>query len=123
MPLYGHEMDETITPLEAGLGMFVRLEKQSFLGKEALLLSQYPARVRVGLRITGRGIAREKCAVFQKGTQVGMTPPSGTFCPYLNEAVAMALRYGQKHVRGGNEAGSGTSGQARGGIGRRPAVL
>jgi aminomethyltransferase len=90
MPLYGHEMDETVTPLEAGLGMFVKLQKDNFIGKEALLKHQVPACVRAGLRMTGRGIAREKCAVYQGQSRVGMTT-SGTFCPYLNAAVAMAL--------------------------------
>jgi len=90
LPLYGHEMDETITPFEAGLGMFVKLQKESFIGKEALLQKREPERVRVGLRMTGRGIAREKCAVYRGDTQVGVTT-SGTFCPFLNAAAAMAL--------------------------------
>lgn len=37
MPLYGHEMDDTVTPLETDLGFFVKLEKEDFIGKEALL--------------------------------------------------------------------------------------
>ncbi|MCD8223989.1 MAG: glycine cleavage system aminomethyltransferase GcvT [Clostridiales bacterium] len=94
MPLYGHEMDETVTPLEAGLNFAVKLNKESFIGKEALA-SAGTSRVRVGLKVTGRGIVREHMAVYcddeQIGTkQVGMTT-SGTHAPYLGYPVAMAL--------------------------------
>lgn len=89
MPLYGHEMDDTVTPLEAGLGWAVKLGKEEFIGKAALL-AQKPARRRVGLDITGRGIAREHCDVWRGGERVGATT-SGTHCPYLKRAVAMAL--------------------------------
>ena len=44
MPLYGHEMTEEITPLEAGLGNFVKMEKPEFIGKQALLEKGVPAR-------------------------------------------------------------------------------
>ncbi len=90
MPLYGHEMDEEITPLETGLQMFVKMNKPDFIGKAALINRGEPKIARVGLAMTGRGIAREHCAVFQGEKQVGTTT-SGTFCPYLNQAVAMAL--------------------------------
>lgn len=89
MPLYGHEMDETVTPLETGLSYFVKLEKPEFIGKEALL-AQTPQRGRIGVRITGRGIAREGCAVYDGETRIGQIT-SGTFCPYLKAAVGMAL--------------------------------
>lgn len=36
MPLYGHEMDDTITPKEAGLGIFVKRDKEDFIGKKAI---------------------------------------------------------------------------------------
>ena len=90
MPLYGHEMDEQITPMEAGLGMFVKMDKPDFIGRAALEKRGEPERCRVGLRITGRGIAREQEEVLQNGQPVGHTT-SGTLCPYLNAAVAMAL--------------------------------
>ncbi len=90
MPLYGHEMDDHITPLETGLGMFVKMGKPDFIGKAALTGKGEPKVARVGLTMTGRGIAREHCAVFQGDRQVGVTT-SGTFCPHLNQAVAMAL--------------------------------
>lgn len=90
MPLYGHEMDETVDPLEAGLGFAVKLQKEDFVGKVALLAKGEPARRRVGLKVTGRGIIRENAPVFVGGVQIGRTT-SGTHCPYLGHAVAMAL--------------------------------
>lgn len=90
MPLYGHEMDENITPRETGLGMFVKMGKEDFIGKAALLEQGEPARCRVGLSIIGRGIVRENCPVYQGERQVGVTT-SGTHCPYLGRPAAMAL--------------------------------
>ena len=89
MPLYGHEMDETITPLEAGLGFGVKLGKEEFIGRDALLAKGEPQRVRVGLAVTGRGIVREHQPVLLDGRQVGVTT-SGTLCPFVNRAIAMA---------------------------------
>lgn len=90
MPLYGHEMDDTVTPLETGLQMFVKLDKPDFIGKRALVERGQPKRARVGIEMTGRGIAREQSPLYVGQEQVGMTT-SGTHCPYLNKAVAMAL--------------------------------
>ena len=90
MPLYGHEMDETITPLETGLGFAVKLEKEDFMGKAALISKGGPALCRVGLKAIGRGIIREGCPVFLEGRAVGRST-SGTHCPYLGGAYAMAL--------------------------------
>lgn len=90
MPLYGHEMDDTITPLEAGLGTFVKWEKESFIGKEALKRHRQPAKKRVGLKVTGRGIIREHCTVYCDGREIGCTT-SGTQGPYLGYPIAMAL--------------------------------
>ena len=90
MPLYGHEMTDEITPLEAGLDVFVKLGKEDFIGKRAPLEKGEPKLRRVGLKLVGRGIAREHCAVYAEGCAVGATT-SGTFCPYLGHAAAMAL--------------------------------
>jgi aminomethyltransferase len=90
MPLYGHEMDETITPFEAGLASAVKMNKPFFIGKEALTGKEKPGRIRTGLKITDRGIARENCPVLINGKNIGKTT-SGTFCPYLKAAMAMAL--------------------------------
>ena len=90
MPLYGHEMDETVTPLETGLGSYVKMNKPDFIGKKALEEKGEPARTRIGLKITGRGIAREHCDIYGNGRKIGATT-SGTHCPFLGYAVAMAL--------------------------------
>lgn len=90
MPLYGHEMTEEITPLEAGLGNFVKMEKSEFIGKQALLEKGVPARTRAGLKVTGRGIVRENCPVFSGEQPVGVST-SGTYLPYLGFPGAMAL--------------------------------
>lgn len=90
MPLYGHEMDDTISPRETGLGIFVKMKKESFIGKEALVAKGKPTVKRVGLRVTGRGIVREHEPVFYNGEMIGHTT-SGTHCPYLKEALAMAI--------------------------------
>lgn len=90
MPLYGHEMDETVSPLEAGLGFAVKLEKEDFIGKAALLADKPPKRTRVGLAVTGRGIVREHCPLYRDGVQIGETT-SGTHSPLLGKGIAMAL--------------------------------
>ena len=90
MPLYGHEMDEEITPLEAGLDFGVKLNKAEFIGRKALIAAGAPKRIRIGLEVTGRGIIREHQDVFASGVSIGRTT-SGTHCPYLGKAVAMAL--------------------------------
>ncbi|MCR5845870.1 MAG: glycine cleavage system aminomethyltransferase GcvT [bacterium] len=89
MPLYGHEMDATINPVEAGLGFFVKLGKDEFIGKEGIEASPC-ARERIGLAVKGRGIVREHMHVYKDGKEIGITT-SGTYMPYLKKACAMAL--------------------------------
>ncbi|MDD3921894.1 MAG: glycine cleavage system aminomethyltransferase GcvT [Eubacteriales bacterium] len=89
MPLYGHEMDDTVSPLETGLGIFVKLDKPDFIGREALLTAGEPRRARIGLAMVGRGIAREDCPVYAAGRRIGQTT-SGTHCPTVGP-IAMAL--------------------------------
>lgn len=90
MPLYGHEMNEEVSPLETGLGFAVKMKKEDFIGKTALENWPSPKRTRIGLQVTGRGIIREEQPVFKDGEQIGMTT-SGTHCPYLGYPIAMAL--------------------------------
>jgi aminomethyltransferase len=91
MPLYGHELNEDIDPLQAGLGWAVKFDKGDFLGREALLRRRQDAgrRVRVGLELEGKRIAREGAAVVADDRTVGVVT-SGTFAPTLNRAIAMA---------------------------------
>lgn len=90
MPLYGHEMDEEISPKEAGLGIFIKMDKEEFIGKEALIQREPLTRRRTGLKAVGRGIIREHQDVYLNGQKVGVTT-SGTHCPWLGCPVAMAL--------------------------------
>ncbi|MDL2324075.1 glycine cleavage system aminomethyltransferase GcvT [Ruminococcaceae bacterium OttesenSCG-928-A16] len=91
MPLYGHEMDDVITPREAALSFFVKMDKPDFIGKAALEEKGEPARRRTGLKMVGRGIAREGCAVYsQNGEEIGVVT-SGTQLPFVGYAGAMAL--------------------------------
>ncbi|MDL2219826.1 glycine cleavage system aminomethyltransferase GcvT [Ruminococcaceae bacterium OttesenSCG-928-O06] len=90
MPLYGHEMDEAITPYEAGLGMFVKPDAKNFTGKAALVGKNPPARRRTAIKVTGRGIAREGCEVYRNGEKVGVVT-SGTQLPFVGWPGAMAL--------------------------------
>lgn len=88
MPLYGHEMTDDITPVEAGLDFFVKMQKDDFIGKKALEEKGEPQKRRVGLIATGRGILREEMDIYSDGKKVGFTT-SGTKAPFLNRAVAM----------------------------------
>lgn len=90
MPLYGHELSEEISPLEAGLKFAVKMDKEDFIGKNALATMEPIKRKRVGLKMIGRGIAREDCVIYKDNQVVGHTT-SGTHCPYLNHAVAMGM--------------------------------
>lgn len=90
MPLYGHEMNDEITPFETGLGSFVKMQKEAFIGKEALQERGTPAVKRVGIKVTGRGIIREHADLYAGEKKIGVTT-SGTHCPYLKMPVAMAL--------------------------------
>lgn len=90
MPLYGHELSEEISPLEAGLKFAVKMDKDDFIGKKTLEALEPIKRKRVGLKIIGRGIAREDCTIYIDNQVVGHTT-SGTHCPYVNQAVAMGM--------------------------------
>jgi len=88
LPLYGHEIDETITPEEAGLQFAIDWNKD-FIGREAMF-QLVRKRTLIGLKITERGIARPNYPVFYGGVKVGHIT-SGTLSPTFNEALACAL--------------------------------
>jgi aminomethyltransferase len=93
MPLYGHEMDETITPLQAGLQWAVKFAKPDFIGKAALETQAAAgdfARI-VGLRLDGRVPARAGYPVLRDGVHTGAVR-SGSIAPSLGGAsIATAL--------------------------------
>ncbi len=90
MPLYGHELSEQIDPLTAGLKFAVKLSKD-FVGRPRLAeIAASPLdRVRVGLVLEGRRIAREHTPVKVGGDVIGEVT-SGTFSPTLQRTIAMA---------------------------------
>ena len=90
--LYGNDMDEAHTPLEAGLGWIVKLDKPSgFVGAEALRKQKAEGlrRKLVGFKLTGKGIARHGYPVLSKGSRVGEVT-SGTMSPMLKESIGLA---------------------------------
>jgi len=91
MLLYGQDMDETVTPLEAGLSWLVQFSKGEFLGRSALeqQSQQGVCRQLVGLQMQGRHIARHGYPVLYQDQRVG-TVSSGSFPPTLGQAIALA---------------------------------
>lgn len=91
MALYGHEIDETTTPFEAGLGWVVKLGKGDFLGRDALAAQREGEvpRTLVGFEVEGRGIARQGHAVVSDGEHVGAVT-SGTWSPTFEKALGLA---------------------------------
>jgi len=88
--LYGTDIDETTSPLEAPLAWTVKWEKGEFLGRDALAAQrqQGPVRKLVGLTVDGRAVARHGYPITQGERQVG-TVTSGTFSPTLQVSIAM----------------------------------
>lgn len=91
LPLYGHEISATITPLEAGLGMFVKLDKP-FIGRDALVKQKEEGLKRkvVGFELIDRGIPREGYPVFCKGVEVGRVT-TGYPAPTVGKTIGLAL--------------------------------
>lgn len=90
MPLYGHELNEQVDPLSAGLGWAVDLTK-NFIGAARLreIAKTGPTRKLVGLELEGQRIARQGTPVLRDGKPVGEVT-SGTLSPTLKKSIAMA---------------------------------
>ena len=90
MCLYGNDIDETTTPLEARIGWVVKLDKGDFVGKEALVKqkSEGVKRVRVGMKVMDRGIPRAGHDILKNGKMVGKVT-SGTLSPLLGYGIAV----------------------------------
>jgi aminomethyltransferase len=88
--LYGQDIDETTTPLEARLGWTVKLDKGDFVGRDALLRQRHEGVTRrlVGFEVTDRAIARHGCGLYREGQLLGQAT-SGTFAPFLRRSVGM----------------------------------
>ncbi len=90
MALYGHEIDATITPLEAGLAWIVKLDKGEFNGRAVLARQQNEGvrRKLIGFEMRGRGIARDGYEVMADGKRVGWVTSGGPY-PTLNKNIGM----------------------------------
>jgi aminomethyltransferase len=91
MPLYGHELDESTTPLEAGLGRYVKLARGGFIGAEAIARRRAEGlpRVLVGFELLVPGVARAEHAVAHAGRTVGRVT-SGAPSPTLGRSIGLA---------------------------------
>jgi len=93
MSLYGNEIDAETTPLEAGLGWIVKLDKGDFIGRDVLQSQKDDglARTLVGFELLDPGIARHGCPVFlEEGQEPAGHVTSGTQLPSFGKAMGMA---------------------------------
>jgi len=96
--LYGHELTEEITPLEAGLGWTVKLDKGAdFIGRDALVAAKAQGlrRKLVGVELTERGVPRADYPIQQGGATVGALT-SGGMAPTLNKPIGMGYISGDE---------------------------
>ena len=90
MSLHGNDIDETTTPVEAGLNWIVGWKKESFIGSDVLKRqkAEGAARKLVGFEMIDRGIARQGYTILAGGEAVGIVT-SGTQTPYLKKAIGL----------------------------------
>jgi aminomethyltransferase len=91
MRLYGNDIDETTSVLEAGLGWMIGWANETFIGRDRLLEQKEKGVTRklVGFEMVDRGIARHGYPVLSDGKPVGVVT-SGTQTPFLKKAIGMA---------------------------------
>ena len=102
--LYGHELTEEITPLEAGLGWTVKLDKGAdFIGREALAREKAEGlrRKLVGIELRERGVPRAGYAILRDGQRIGELT-SGTHSPTLNKPIGLGY-VAPEHAAAGTE--------------------
>lgn len=92
MPLYGHELDDETSPLSAGIGWSVKLQKEAdFIGKAALVAqkAQGLPKVRIGFVLEGKRAPRQDYTLWLDGEQIGVVT-SGSLSPTLGYPIGMA---------------------------------
>jgi aminomethyltransferase len=101
MALYGHEIDASISPLEAGLGWIVKLDKGEFVGRDALLKQKSDGvrRKLNGFEMRGRGIGRDGYEVSIGGTPAGWVTSGGP-APALNKNIGLCYLPTEQSVPG-----------------------
>ena len=90
MCLYGNDINEDTTPLEARISFVVKFDKDEFIGKEALLKQKEEGlkRRRIGIKMLERGIPRKGYGIYKNGEKIGEIT-SGTFSPFLENGIGM----------------------------------
>lgn len=88
--LHGHDIDETTTPIEAGLGWSVVMDKPDYIGKPILQKQKMetPSKIFVGFKMLNRSIPRKECEIFQEGKKIGITT-SGSYSPTLGYPIGL----------------------------------
>lgn len=101
LPLYGNELSDQIAPIEAGIGIFVKLNKENFIGKDALLALKESGKARklIAFELTEKSMIRGGYEVVVDGEVVG-TVTTGLKSPTLDKFVGMAIIEGDKAVIG-----------------------
>jgi aminomethyltransferase len=101
--LYGNDITAETTPLQAGLGWIVRLQKGDFIGRAALLKERAEGVKRrlVGFELIDRGVARSHYGILADGKRIGDVT-SGTVSPSLNKAIGLGY-VGAEHAKVGTE--------------------
>ncbi|MHB8172238.1 MAG: glycine cleavage system aminomethyltransferase GcvT [Thermincolia bacterium] len=92
LPLYGQELSSEITPWEAGLGTFVKLDKEDFIGKAALVKQKQEGRARqlVGFEMVERGIPRSHYPITMNDREIGWVS-SGSYAPSLDKNIGLGF--------------------------------
>jgi aminomethyltransferase len=90
LPLYGHELDDTTSPLEAGLGRFVKRQRGGFIGHAAIEEREAEGRKRqlVGFELVGKGVARAECTLHAGDEAIGVVT-SGAPSPTLGKSIGL----------------------------------
>ncbi len=91
MPLYGHELNESINPAQTDLKFAIQMKDRQFIGRNSILTARKNKSlpIRVGLELEGRRAAREECQIFKDDVKVGVVT-SGTYAPTLEKSISMA---------------------------------
>ena len=105
LPLYGHEISKEISPIEGGLGIFVKLNKENFLGKDALisLKSQETQRKLVAFEMQGKGMIRGGYEIEVDDKVIGFVT-TGLKSPTLDKFIGMAI-IASNYAKVGTEIG------------------
>jgi len=103
--LYGHDIDATTHPLEAGLGWLTKLDKGDFIGREAIVAAKSHGLKRklVGFILNDKAFPRQGYPIHSNGAAIGSVT-SGTFSPSLDKGIGMGY-VDMLHAKPGSSLG------------------